>query len=369
MKTTKDMVNLKERVLDSGVKSLYLDYSVNGIRKRKSLKMFILPGNDPITRQKNIATMKMARLEQSRVLLELQCALSPLQLKRTSSSKVKEVYDSFLKYKKEIEDVSPKRYIALKSVLSHWLTYAGENVTLDQIDKDMIIGFQQWLKRKKYKPNTVFYYMTGCLSNFFTYCVKKGLMAKNPLDMFMTNEKPHFVSVEKPFLTFEEVQMLMQTPCKSESLKNAFLFCCFTGLRWSDVSTLKWGMIKGGYINKVLQKTSKKNQEVKHIPISENAKKFIPHTNKMAQNANVFDLPKYYNIPALLSDWGERAGLDKHLTFHVSRHTCATLLLTYGADLYTVSKILGHSDIQVTQVYAKVIDLKKTQAVSLVPEV
>ena len=58
--------------------------------------------------------------------------------------------------------------------------------------------------------------------------------------------------------------------------------------------------------------------------------------------------------------------LAQHITFHTSRHTFATMMLTLGADLYTVSKLLGHADVKMTQVYAKIINKKKDEAVNLV---
>ena len=70
-----------------------------------------------------------------------------------------------------------------------------------------------------------------------------------------------------------------------------------------------------------------------------------------------------------LKKWGDVAGIDKHLTFHMSRHTCATLLLYYGTDLYTVSKILGHTSIKTTQIYAKIADEMKRTAVQNIPDI
>ena len=78
----------------------------------------------------------------------------------------------------------------------------------------------------------------------------------------------------------------------------------------------------------------------------------------MSQDGNV-------QLETLIS----HAGITKHVTFHVARHTFATLTLQYGADLYTVSKLLGHSNIRTTQIYAKIVDESKRRAVNLIPNI
>ena len=62
------------------------------------------------------------------------------------------------------------------------------------------------------------------------------------------------------------------------------------------------------------------------------------------------------------------AGISKHVTFHSARHTHATMMLTLGADLYTVSKLLGHNRVTTTQIYGDIIDRKKREAVTLIPD-
>ena len=68
-------------------------------------------------------------------------------------------------------------------------------------------------------------------------------------------------------------------------------------------------------------------------------------------------------------DSWEQAGIKKHITFHTARHTHATMLLTLGVDLYTVSKLLGHTNIQTTQIYAKLVDESKKKAIDLIPNI
>ena len=77
----------------------------------------------------------------------------------------------------------------------------------------------------------------------------------------------------------------------------------------------------------------------------------------------MFHLPVHINV--YLKPWAVKAGITKHFTFHTARHTFATMMLTLGADLYTVSKLLGHTSVKMTQVYAKIVNKKKDDAVNL----
>ena len=111
-----------------------------------------------------------------------------------------------------------------------------------------------------------------------------------------------------------------------------------------------------------------KTGEPVYVPLSQNAIQWLPEKNKSEADGKVYSLPHVSTIEKWLSSWAEDAGLKKHITYHVSRHTFATLTLTYGADLYTVSKLLGHSNIQTTQIYAKIVDENKRKAVNLIPK-
>ena len=148
-------------------------------------------------------------------------------------------------------------------------------------------------------------------------------------------------------------------------MKNAFLFSCFTGLRLSDIESLTTKQIQGGYLHFRQRKTG----DMERIKLNPGSLKIIEAQIKTnpTSKSNIFYLPSRTHIKRPLRIWIKEAGIDKKITFHSARHTFATLCLTYDVDLYTVSKLLGHKDIQTTQIYAKLIDKKKDDAIDKLP--
>ena len=108
-----------------------------------------------------------------------------------------------------------------------------------------------------------------------------------------------------------------------------------------------------------------KTQKLLNVPLSKEALDCL--YPKDDADEPIFTLPAgASNIERNLTKWMQNAKITKHITYHCSRHTAATLLLTLGADLYTVSKILGHRSIRMTEVYAKIVDKKKIETMNLV---
>ena len=167
----------------------------------------------------------------------------------------------------------------------------------------------------------------------------------------------------RSYMTIEEVRALIATPIHNEKVKNAYLFSCFCGLRISDIIGLKWKdvfMDNGQYrLAVAMQKT----KEPIYLPLSNEALKWMPKRGDKSADEYVFKLPS--SINQILKPWAEAAGITKQFSFHTARHTFATMMLTLGADLYTVSKLLGHTSVRMTQVYAKIINKKKDDAVNL----
>jgi integrase len=145
------------------------------------------------------------------------------------------------------------------------------------------------------------------------------------------------------------------------------MFSCLTGLRWSDINKLTWSEVRDEDEETRLVFKQKKTAGQEYQFISGQARQLLGKRTR--ENDRVFQGLKYgAHFNAEILRWCMRAGITKHITFHSARHTHAVLLLENGADIYTVSKILGHKEIRTTQVYAKIVDKKKKEAAYLIPK-
>ncbi|MBS5978703.1 MAG: site-specific integrase [Dysgonomonas mossii] len=165
----------------------------------------------------------------------------------------------------------------------------------------------------------------------------------------------------REYLTVEELNVLAGTPCERDVLKRAALFSALTGLRHCDIQKLRWKEISMNGNQAQLHFTQQKTKGVEYMPISQQALELCGEPRDLEQF--VFeDLPDPAWISKPLKRWIEAAGITKRITFHCFRHTYATLQLSNGTDIYTVSKMLGHTNVKTTQIYAKVVDEKKSKA-------
>lgn len=162
-------------------------------------------------------------------------------------------------------------------------------------------------------------------------------------------------------MTIDELKSLMQTDCKNENIKRAFLFSCLTGLRFSDVSKAKWSDLHKDSENKFqIEYQMQKTKKLHYLSLSNEALKWLPE--KGASDL-IFQMPRNDHYNETLANWVKKAGITKKITFHCSRHTNATLNLTLGVPIEVVSKLLGHSKISTTQIYADIINKAKREAV------
>lgn len=239
--------------------------------------------------------------------------------------------------------------------------YTGNILPFKAITVDFLNDFKAYLL-KDLSCNASYTYLHR-LHIVWNDAMKKGITDRNPFIQF---EKPKRNTPKREYLTHDEVKLLAETivPFNTD-VKQAFLFCCFTGLRISDVKKLLWTDIKN---NEIQIRQTKNPTEPHTIPLSETALHILEARDKTNKRDKVFNrLPSDSLCNYYLKQWAQLANLDKRLHWHSSRHTFATMHITFGTDIYTISKLLGHHDISVTQVYSKVVDKKKIEAINNLP--
>ncbi len=251
------------------------------------------------------------------------------------------------------------------SVLKHLKNYAGDNISFDSIDVKFCEGFKDYLENmaktksaKSLSSNSVSSYF-GKFRASLNQAVDDDIMIQNPARKVSI---PKVIESERVFLTIEEVKKLFNTECRYDVLKRAFLFSCITGLRWSDVQKLEWSQFQKDGKNWKIVFHQKKTKELQYHILNKKAIELIGKPIEGHERVFVgLRYSSYMNVA--LAKWMLQAGITKHVTFHSARHTFATMLLTKGVEIYTVSKLLGHSEIRTTQIYGKIIDQKKIEAV------
>ncbi len=271
---------------------------------------------------------------------------------------------SVLKYGTMKNYYSTERYIN-KFLIDRFKT---DNIYLKQLDYRFIVDFEQYLRNYKPKKARRTCSNNGAMKHLerlmkmTNLAVKMEWLEKDPF----RNYKLKFQKTERNYLSARELQLLEDIKFKSdgyENVRNVFLFCCYTGLSYIDVKQLCTHQmvlgIDGGYW---LHSKREKTNEALKIPLLPKAKEIIDQYAESIENRIGGKLlPVYSNqkINSYLKDIILACGIHKNITFHAARHTFATTVtLSNGVPIETVSKMLGHSKLSTTQIYARVLEQK-----------
>ena len=372
----KEPVRIREKVLDGGTISLYLDMYYKGNRKKEGLKLYIIPGTSPAAKLQNKNTRMLAEQIKAQRILDIQKdGLVDWEKLKKSRTTLLSWLEDFVTCEEKLSpsSVRPKRNA--KDRVKEYLTSIGKpDLLLSEVDKDFCRGFVAFLrtckiyKGKKTMSDTTARLLMYRIIEAMNKAVVEGLIPSNPFKSLDAKEKPKMKNGRREFLTVEELKILIKTPCRYDIVKKAFLFSCFTGLRYSDMKSIRWSEIHATADGKAryIEHRQVKTKKTVTIPLSEEALRWMPKQQEGIDQ--VFHELKISpgTVEDVLKEWMKECKIDKHITYHCSRHTAATTLLTLGANLYVVSKLLGHSSIQMTEVYAKIVDQKKVETMNLV---
>ena len=380
-------MRIRFKQLSNGNQSIYLDYYtgdvirkenyVGGKRKYEFLKLYLIPERTREDKAKNEATLALAKAIQSRRIVEVQNDTHGFQ--NTNKSRVN-LLDYLENIGKQSAEQGSRNYArtVLNTVRALKL-FRGDYIAFRDVDKEFLSEFTDYLrqmpKASKYgvlktggrlSANSVVSYY-GTLRTAINRAYKEGIITVNPTKEFDFASKVRQEPSRREYLTLDELKTLINTECRHEIVKRAFLFSCLCGLRVSDIRKLRWCDLQRSSGRVRIEITMQKTKEPLYLPISDEALKWLPERSEANGSDFIFPLTHEGTVNDTLQHWAKVAGITKHISFHVSRHTHATMMLTLGADLYTVSKLLGHKNIATTQIYAKIVDKKKEEAIGLIP--
>lgn len=387
-KKVKEPIRLRQKAIANGCLSLYLDIYTTGRRSYEFLRLYLIPERTPADKLRNAETLRTANAIKAQRILELQNNAHGLSNTRTRGRVllVDYIQQTAEKYRAQGQT---SMYWGFKSLRSQVEAY-NKTAQLANIDRAYLYGFidhLNWAKSCKSKGDTPKPLTPTSKAHFYNRLVTvirraiaEGIITHDPTAQVKPGDKPKIAPAPRRYLTLDEVRRIAAQPAEGirenirqahRLVKRAFLFSCFCGLRLCDVRRLRWSDIKADESGrKQAEIIQQKTKEPLILPLSANALEWLPEQPETAAPDDlIFKLPKSSTVAILLRRIAKAAGVDKPVTFHIARHTHATLLLTYGADIYTVSKLLGHTNVRTTQIYAKVIDESKRRAVDNIPQI
>ena len=236
--------------------------------------------------------------------------------------------------------------------------YSRTDIGLKEIDYLFITDFEVYLLTT-----------AGCSHNttakFMQFFKRIIIMAKNngwiTVDPFL-NYKIRIKKVDRGYLLQEEVEAIMTKKLSTkrlEQVRDIFVFSCFCGLAYIDVKKLRKENIRTSFDGNlwIIGKREKTNVSFS-IPLLDVPKRILEKYENTLPEGRILPVPSNQKMNAYLKEIGAICGIDKELTYHLARHTFATLTLSKGVSIESVSKMLGHTNIKTTQIYARITDSK-----------
>ena len=248
--------------------------------------------------------------------------------------------------------------------------HGGSTIQLGQITAKWVDDFQCFLLKQKDLSQYTASFYSRILRSALNRAVTQDMIIKNPAN---TVKKLTAPESEMVFLNVDELKALAGVAFDnsySAEVKRAFFFVCNTGLRISDIETLTWAMIESNPMQII--KSQQKTRNAVYVPLNEIAQSIIIDGKNHAANEKVFNTLGTRNRRTSYThfkNWAKKAGIKKTIGWHTARRTFATMALLNGADILTLAKLLGHTNLSHVAKYAKVTDKLKTEAVNTLPKI
>lgn len=383
---------LAKAKMRNGLAPIYCRITINGQRTEISTKRFI----EPTKWDSHGSGMMKGKSEEARVmnvylgLMKTEIEnhvnifqskgefITPAKLKKSILGEDYEntgeqfLFKAFAYHNSQMEarigiDVVKATYTKFETVLSKLrafvkLQHKTNDIYLKELNNKFVVDFEYYLKvNDKIAHNTVMKYIQN-LKKVVNMCVSNGWLAKDPFSNFKLTRK----NVIRDILSMQDVQALRNKTFEIERLeevRDIFLFCCFTGFSFVDVEKLSVNeLIIGIDGGKWIYTNRKKTGNQSNVPLLpaalEIVDKYKDHPTRLIQS-KLLPVKSNQKMNAYLKEIGDLCGITKPLTMHLARHTFATTItLNNGVPMETVSKMLGHTKLSTTQLYAKVLETK-----------
>jgi integrase len=358
-------VQLRKKACAGGKQSYYLDIYHNNERHYEFLKLYQFRAKTEDQKNKNDEIKLLAESIRAKRELELQAR------EYDYIPAFKKNIDFVAYYDKFVNDYTHKDKRIVKYSFHHFKLFLngkglGDSLNAKLLTEDICRQYREYLETAV-NGETICNYFTK-----FKKVINKAFednIIKTDFAKKIKNTKDE--GLKKQILNFEEIQLLAHAYCGSDNVKRAFLFSLFTGLRFVDVKALKWNNIQNDRLTITQEKTKHKSKNATlTMDLNNSAIKLIGERGK--NDENVFNLPSHTGCLKDLKVWVKKAGISKHITWHCARHSFAVNLLdsdVVGADIKTVSSLLGHSGLKHTEKYLHVIDKRKKEAINRLPEI
>ena len=381
-------VTLRQKAISKNRQSLYLDFypaiphPETGVpTRREFLGKYIFGRLTKEGKLDSKVNQKLHEIDQAHDINTYNEAKQRLRNKENELEKP-EIYTGYEKEQLRLKQQGEQNFVTYfkdladkrkESNLKNWLSafkyleaFTGGNLKFADLNEKKCNEFKEYLlttKSNKSSKTTLAQNSAVSYFNKFKAALKQAYKdGYLQTDLNAKTAPIKQAETRRNFLTIEELNSLVKTECNNPLMKRAALFSALTGLRFSDIKNLIWGELEyiegSGYF---IQFKQQKTKGIEVMPISEQAYNFLGEQKE--PDDKVFDGLTYSAYENKhLYQWIGAAGITKDITFHCFRHTYATLQLSMGTDIYTVSKMLGHRELKTTQVYAKIIDRTKREA-------
>ncbi|ADV45103.1 site-specific integrase [Bacteroides helcogenes] len=379
----------KTKLLKNGEASVCMRITVNGVRVENNIRMSIEPASwnqaKECARGKNRKAQELnSYIEEARIRLHRLCSNMEEQKQPVTARLLQEKFFRQNEKPEEIRTIigtmtehneqcralvgkdyaliTVRRYDNCKKYLNEVIRYkyAKDDLPLTEVNGELVRAFEFYLKtERECQQNTVIRYMK-CLKKIINLALSNEWITKNPFLGIKFHEK----EVIREFLTIDELMRIYNKEFELDRItlvRDVFIFAAFTGLAFIDVQQLSAEhIIKDNNGHYWIRKARQKTNNMCNIPLLDIPMQIL---NKYSNNPQclkkqvLLPVPCNQKMNSYLKEIADLCNINKRMSTHTARHSYATsVCLANGVSIENVAKMLGHSNIKMTQHYAKVMD-------------